>query len=170
MNRRSALAGVSLLAVAACSGLTASQLDTDADALANAISTMAIALEQVVPAADTTLLHQVESLATTAGQDAAALNGLIPTSTSTTATYVQAIVSAVTTYDPLIIQFFPSSAPIIATLNAALVIGAALLQQIGVTPVTPAASARMHAAIGVMSLSEARAYLGHLHARTKDHR
>ena len=47
--------------------------------------------------------------------------------------------------------------------------GAALLQQIGVTPVTPAASARMHAAIGVMSLSEARAYLGHLHARTKDH-
>jgi len=180
MNRREALSVAILAAspgiLAACGSLTSSQLNTDAEAAANAISTMAITLEGVVPTTDTVILSEIEALATAAGKDASGLASLIPSSTSTTTSDIQAIVAAITTYDGLIAQFFPASAPIIMVLNAALTIGEQLYADAGIAPpATPVAAMRMgiRAKFGtpVMPLDVARAYLkAKVHSRTSDHR
>ena len=173
MNRRALLVATVVvtptLVVAACGSLTSPQIVTDAEAAANAVSTMAITLEGVVPASNDALLTYIETVAKIAGQDATALGSLIPNSTSTTQTLVQGIVSAITTYDPIITMFFPASAPIIVVLNAALIVGASLMTEAGLTPPAPAAE-KMRALAAGMPLDTARAVLGHLHKRTADHR
>ena len=182
MNRRTLLSTTVLVTAAgvltACGVLTASQLSTDAEAAANAVSAIAVTLEGVVPAADTAILTEIESLATTAGQDATAIGSVISSitsSSSTTASEIAGIVNAITTYDGLVAQFFPASAPIVAILNAALTVGEALYADAGITPpAAPMAAAQMgvRAKFGTppMALDLARATLAKVPARGKDRR
>lgn len=165
MNRRNifALAATGGM-LAACGTLTASQLDTDAEGVADAVSTMAVALEAVVPAAEDTVLNDIEAAAKTAGQNATALNGLLPTGNNQS--LVQGIVNAVEAFDPLIAQYFPVTAPIVMVLNAALSLLPALLADVGL-PV-PAAG-RMRGPMFTAPLG--RAYISsHVHPRTSAHR
>lgn len=156
-------------ALAGCSVLTGSQLESDAEAAANAVSSMCTTLESVVPTSDVALLQQIEQAAVTAGQDATALGSLIPNSSATTAQKIAGVVSAITTYDSIIPTFFPASAPIVVVLNAALVLAQGLYADAGLTP---PASARFATANAAMPLATARAVLAKppVHPRGSAHR
>ena len=158
ISKRLLLAGGSLLALQACSVLTPSQLDTDATSFADAVATMAVTLEQVVPAAEATVLTQIESAATTIGQDASALNGLIPTGSP--CTIVTGMVTAFQVFGPLVATYFPPAAPIVIVMEAASALIPGMLQAAGVCAVPPVAASRPRAASGpAMTPELARAYI-----------
>ena len=148
-----------------CGTMTSNQLELDAEAAANAVDTMAVTLEGVIPASNTALLQKVETAAKIAGQDATSLSGLAKP--ANTAALIDGIVNAIVTYDEIIPMFFPASAPIILVLNAALIVGKGMYAEAGLP--TPAA-ARMKTPAVAMPVSTARAVLSKVHARGNDHR
>jgi hypothetical protein len=171
MNRRFLLTGASMLALTACGGIsiTPTQIQADVQAIADAAAAMTTDIEAVVPATNAAVLAEVETAATTIGQDATALGSIV--TTGSIQQLVQGIVTAIITYDNIVPQFFPASAPVIAILNAALTVAAALAAQLGITMPTPAAASfRARRAVAPMPLSLARATLGKVHKRGADFR
>lgn len=173
MNRRTLLAGVPFIAVIpmiGCKSLTSSQLELDAEAVANAVASMAITLESVIPEGNTALFQEIQDAALTAGKDATALGALV--SPANTADLIAALVGVVTTYDGLIVTYLPQSAAIITVLNAALVLAQGLYADANLpSPVMMVGSKvgiRPKLGVPVMPLDLARATLAHVHQRGAD--
>lgn len=171
MNRRSLLTTTMLvapvLAVAACSGTLIQQAATDANLVANAASTIVTTAESLMPASAQATLAKIEGYATTIGKDATTLGGTLVSITGSPAQIVQEIVADFQALVPLVLPFFPSAAPVIGIVDAALALLPALLQGVGLT--APAPTAAFAPGAIVPSAQQARLVLAKVHTRTPDH-
>jgi hypothetical protein len=131
MNRRALLASsASLLALSACGTVTPSQVASDAQLVANAVSTEVTAAEALLPS-DAAILAKINGYDATISADAAKLGSVLLPITGNPQQIVQEIVTDTQAVVPILIPIFPAEAPALGILDAVMALLPALLTGVG---------------------------------------
>jgi hypothetical protein len=129
------------LALAACQGQTASQLQSDVTALSTGLSGVVAALQAVPGVAASVIAQAQTAIATIQANASAIASALTPSATT-----VQSISSAVTALSGLLTPFFPGAPAIAAVIQAAVAIVPVILSEAGVSGAVAGAGVGMSAA------------------------